>query len=551
MKCHIVFFMLLCCCKVGFSQTTIYHRYIIEFTDKDNNPFSISDPLQYLSQRAIDRRARQQIPITISDLPINPDYIQQVLNTGVKILNNSKWLNSISIETSDSIALNAIRQFPFVKNSNPIAPRSGKGKIPDKDNAYDYPQRVELFSESDYGVAFHQIDMLRGEILHQRGFRGDGIIITVLDAGFFNAPNISLFDSLYADHRVLGTRSFVTGEEDVYGGATHGCSVLSTMAANQPGIMVGTAPKASFYLFITEDENSEYPIEEHNWAAGAEMADSLGTDLITSSLGYSVFEDSVFNHTYEEMDGNTTMVTRAADMAASKGIIVCSSAGNEGNHPWHYITAPGDADSILTVGATDSTGTITAFSSYGPASDGDLKPNVTAEGIGVYVVDAFSGIPYKSNGTSFSNPIIAGITACLWQAHQEENNMEVIATIQKSASLYYNPNDSMGNGIPNYELADLILSNKTPENLNVSKPVIYPNPFSDHVNVLISSSENENITIEGEDITGRKFFSNHYSVLRGLNYFSFPQMRNLSNGYYFIRFNYGDHADILKVLKSD
>lgn len=253
--------------------------------------------------------------------------------------------------------------------------------------------------------------------------------------------------------------------------------MLSTISANSPGTMIGSAPGASVYLFVTEDGSSEYPIEEHNWAAGAEMADSLGADMISSSLGYSEFDDAGFNYTYEDMDGNTTMVTRAADFAAAKGMIVCSSAGNQGNSNWFYITAPADADSILTVGAVDSVGLLTSFSSNGPSSDGAVKPDVVAQGIRATVVEPFSGTIVSGNGTSYSNPIIAGITACLWQAHPDKSNIEIIEAIKKSASLYFNPNDSMGYGIPNFEIADLMLSDKAPQDLSLSKPLVYLIPF--------------------------------------------------------------------------
>ncbi|MEP7127431.1 MAG: S8 family serine peptidase [Chitinophagales bacterium] len=532
-----------------FSQTSTYHRYIVEFKDKQDSPFSISDPAAFLSHRAIDRRNRYDIPITENDLPVNPAYVQQVIDIGVKLLNKSKWLNSISIETDDSILLAAVMALPFVKSSYPIAVRSSNSKRNLKSATESSDLKLSSDNVLDYGKAVNQIEMLHGNKLHQQGYKGEGIIIAVLDIGFNNAFNLSVFDSLFQEGRVLGQWNFVDQNDSVYYSGTHGTSVLSTISANSPGSMVGTAPGASIYLFVTEDGASEYPIEEHNWAAAAERADSVGADMITSSLGYFEFQDASFNYTYAQMDGNTTMVTRAADYAAAKGMIVCNSAGNEGNHPWYYIIAPADADSILTVGAVDSVGLHTSFSSHGPSSDGDIKPNVVAQGIRATVVEPYSGTILTSNGTSFSNPIIAGMTACLWQAHPDKNNMEIIHAIEKSASLYYDPNDSMGYGIPNYEVADLILSDKAPDELALSGPLIYPNPFNDIFGMLYYTAREQNLEIEVFNIYGEKIQSFETEFLAGYNYLPVTVLQNASNGLYFLRLNFDDHREVVRVIK--
>ncbi|MEO6166044.1 MAG: S8 family serine peptidase [Chitinophagales bacterium] len=533
-----------------YSQAAAFHRYIIEFKDKKDSPFSTSDPSAFLSQRSIDRRISYAIPVTENDLPINPDYIQQVMNAGVKVLNRSKWLNSISIETDDSVALVAVKSLPFVKTSYPIAPRFSNTHRPPKTVVDFIPQKLSEDGLELYGKASSQIDMLRGNALHAQGYRGEGMVIAVLDAGFFNTPNLAVFDSLFEQGRVLGWWNFVHGNDTVFVSGGHGTSVLSTIAANMPGTMVGTAPGASVYLFVTEDGASEYPIEEHNWAAGAERADSLGADMISSSLGYSRFDDSGFNHTYAQMDGNTTMVTRAADYAASKGMIVCSSAGNEGNSDWFYITAPADADSILTVGAIDSVGLITSFSSNGPSADGDVKPNVVAQGIRATVVEPFSGTIVSSNGTSFSNPIIAGMTACLWQAHPDKNNMEIISAIEKSSSLYFNPNDSMGYGIPNYEVADLILSDKAPDNLALTEPLIYPNPFDSQFGILYYTARFQEVQVEMFNLMGEKIQSFNTTLQIGYNYLPVKAFEHAPKGLYFLRLIFDDHEEVVRAMKA-
>ncbi|HYV91002.1 MAG TPA: S8 family serine peptidase [Chitinophagales bacterium] len=544
----------------SFSQTTFYHRYIIEFTDKDNNPYSTSNPSQYLSQRSIDRRNRYNIPVVKSDLPINPSYIQQVLATGVKLLNRSKWLNSISIQTDDSLALVAISNLPFVKSAHPVALRNANPNVIQRDKfEHDaplpggFPEKTSSPNSFDYGPAFHQIDMLNGEVLHDKGYRGQGMVMAILDGGFYNThpDSLDIFDSLFLEHRIAGKWNFVKGTDTVFSYATHGTEVLSSIAADKPGFEIGTAPKACVYLYVTEDVSSEYPIEEHNWAAGAEAADSVGADIISSSLGYTEFTDSIFNHTYADMNGHTCMSSIAAVMAARKGMIVCSSAGNEGRHPWFYISAPGDADSIITTGATDSTGTITQFSSHGPTSDGRIKPTVVAQGIHTWVIDPAPShhTTYPGSGTSFSNPILAGLVACLWQAHQDKNNMQIINAIIQSASLYLTPNDSFGYGIPDFVLADSILGGSS-SFINNRKPLIFPNPFATTFDILFFENSPEHVTVDAFDIIGRKVNSFPETFCCGLNNLPVEFLQHAANGVYFLRVKSDDHTDVLQVVKA-
>ncbi|MFI5135219.1 MAG: S8 family peptidase, partial [Chitinophagales bacterium] len=412
--------------------------------------------------------------------------------------------------------------------------------------------KTEEINPTDYGNAFHQINMLHGDDLHDKGFLGQGMIIAQLDGGWYNMPLLDVFDSLRNDYRLLGMWNFVDQNDTVYSFATHGTEVLAFMAANKPGEMIGTAPKASFYLFLTEDVFSEFPIEEHNWAAAAEAADSLGADIISCSLGYTEFTDPTFSHTYADMNGRTCMSSRAAVIAARTGMIVCSAAGNDGQKPWHYISAPADADSIITVGATDSTGTITAFSSHGPTSDGRVKPDVVAQGIRAWTIDPApeNNTTFPGNGTSFSCPIIAGMVACLWQAHQDKNNMQIIDAIHRSASLYYNPNDSFGYGIPNFQLADLILNGNSPDSMNANKPLVYPNPFSGIPGIVYFETSQHNVEVEIFDIIGRKMISYPFTMQTGFTYLPMEIFRHAANGAYFVRVKFPDHTDVLRVVKN-
>ncbi|MBK8521712.1 MAG: S8 family peptidase [Chitinophagaceae bacterium] len=253
--------------------------------------------------------------------------------------------------------------------------------------------------------------------------------------------------------QLLGTWDFVTGNASVNEDNSHGTSCLSTIAANMPGVFMGTAPKTSFYLYRTEDVASEYPVEEQNWIAGMERADSLGVDISSTSLGYFTFDNPVFNYTYANMDGNTTMSAKGADLAAKKGILCVLAAGNEGQSSWHFIITPSDADSVMAVGAVSVAGNVGGFSSYGPSSDGQIKPSVAAVGVSAVVANPTTGQPSFGSGTSYACPNMAGLTTCLWQAFPEVNNMRIISVMQESGTRASNPNDRVGYGIPDMKKA--------------------------------------------------------------------------------------------------
>lgn len=447
-------------------------KYWVKFTDKNNSPYSIENPLDFLSQRAIDRRINQNIPVVDNDLPVNPSYVASVAATGVEILNVSKWMNSVTIYTTDQNALNTIDALPFVQSigKNPNFTIEENNQIKQKsffDNEdYDLPIQTEftdlMRSVSgiyDYGLASNQIQMINGDSLHDLGFDGQGMIIAVLDAGFLNVNSLSVFDSLWGNGQILGSKDYVNPQSpNIYGSHYHGCMVLSTMGGNLPGDLVGTAPKADYWLIRTEDASTEYLIEEINWVAGAEFADSLGADVINSSLGYNEFDDASQDHTYLDMDGNTTPITIGADIAASKGILVCNSAGNSGNLSWQYITAPADGDSVFTVGAVTGSGNYASFSSTGPSADGRVKPDVVAQGSGSTIISPWTGNVTTGNGTSFSSPITAGIVSCLWQANPSKTNIEIMEAVQQSSSQYSSPDAFLGYGIPDYMVAHRLLT---------------------------------------------------------------------------------------------
>jgi serine protease AprX len=437
-------------------------RYIIKFKDKGSNSFSVQNPSAYLSQKAIDRRTRYSIVIDSTDLPVTLRYLDSVRLAGaVIILNTSKWLNAVSIQTTDNAALTKINSLPFVQSVSGIALRSSNpvSKEDKFEIAKEQPSSVlrQMNVTSDffnYGSSFNQVHIHNGEFLHNIGLRGQNMVIGMLDGGFNNYLTVKAFDSARTNGQILGVYDFVAKDNSVNEDNPHGMECLSTIAANIPGQFVGTAPKASFHLFRTEDASAEYPIEELNWVCGAERVDSLGGDVISSSLGYNSFDAplTAANHSYSNMNGNVTMAAIGADLAAKKGILVINSAGNEGDKVWKYIVTPADGDSVLAVGAVSVTGVTANFSSYGPSSDGQIKPDVASVGVGTIIQYPDNTIG-GGNGTSFACPNIAGLATCLWQGFPEFNNMKIINAIRQSASKASSPDDRVGYGIPDMKKA--------------------------------------------------------------------------------------------------
>lgn len=542
-------------------------KYFVSFTDKNNSPYSIDNPSQYLSQRAIERRLNQGIAIEESDLPVNPDYLAGVAATGATILNPTKWLNGVTVYTTDPAVLAAINELPYVQGvtrSSVIYPSDNKTITLDEKpffkhenynaaNSYNEKQGNEI-GIFDYGYGLNQIQMLNGDELHQLGFTGQGKVIAVLDAGFLNANTHPAFDSLWANDQILGTRDFVRGGEVLFDEHPHGAMVLSCMGSNYPGQLIGTAPKAKYWLLRSEDGGSEYIIEEYNWVSAAEYADSVGADVINSSLGYSEFNDASQNHTYADMNGNTTPCTRGADMAARKGILVVNSLGNEGSSAWYYLSAPSDGDSVLGIGAVDGSGNYASFSSHGPSYDGRVKPDVAAQGSGVCIADPFAGGFSFGGGTSFSSPILAGMATCLWQANPSMNNMQIADAIRQSASQYSDPDEMLGFGIPDFIQANNILTLIDDFEGIAFNLSVYPNPFNDHF--LIDAWKYDSIEAPGEDmvieildLTGRTIGIQKYD-LSFQKAIKIDLLKESPAGIYFVKVNIGENQAVVKVTKN-
>jgi serine protease AprX len=544
----------------GHLPTSAQDRHIIELTDKRVTTFSLTAPQQYLSARALERRRRQSISIDSSDLPVCSTYIDSIRSIrNVTILNASKWLNQVAIRTGDAQALKRIRNFPFVKQVTTVANRPSR-QFEDDDLLEETYTDAALNrsktggSSLNYGLNRAQIDIHSGAFLHDLGYRGEGMLIAMLDGGYQGYLTNPAFDSLRMNGRVLSTWDFVAGEVSVNEDNNHGSNCLSTMAANIPGKMIGTAPSASYLLFRTEDVDTEYPVEEHFWAVGAERADSAGADIINSSLGYTEFDNPTMDHRYADLNGNTTMVSRAADMAAGKGMIVCNSAGNSGASTWKYIGAPADGDSVLAIAAVNATGTVASFSSYGPSSDGQVKPDLASVGAGTFVALP-NGSIVQGNGTSYASPNIAGLIACLWQAFPEFSNMEIIRALKESADRYLSPNDRTGYGIPDMKkahqkLSDIRTYREQERILGKGRLKVYPVPFTDRINILCRAQRQGKIHVELIDAVGRKLAHRDINASQGMVIsLDLTNLGGLPAGAYQLHYTEGFETETIRLLK--
>ncbi len=459
MKIFLFFGLIIVLC---FSELQAqFSRYIVQLKDKAATSHTLADPSAYLSQRAIDRRVRYNIALDSTDLPVPASYILQIQSIpNVTILNVSRWLNALSILTTDANALAAINALPFVQSTSSAAARPinysqnkflpGGTALP-ATGAKPGNITTDFYNYGSGSLA--EIHLHNGEFLHNIGLRGQGMRIAMLDGGFFNYTSLKAFDSANTNAQVLSTWDFVDRHASVLEDHPHGMQCFSIIAANIPGQFIGKAPKASFYLFRTEDVATEYPIEEFNWACGAERADSSGSDVISSSLGYGyLFSSPVPDYPYSNLNGDITMSARAADLGAKKGLMVFNSAGNSGTDYWRMITTPADGDSVVAVGSVNAMGTVAANSSYGPSADGRIKPDVASVGVNA-MIQLTNNTIGAGSGTSFACPNMAGLATCLWQGFPEYNNMRIVRAIKEGGSIYSSPNDRIGYGIPDMRKA--------------------------------------------------------------------------------------------------
>lgn len=454
-------------------------KYWVAFTDKKGTPYSIDKPEAFLSPRAIELRKAHSIAIDERDLPVNPDYVRQVLalDTAARCFTTSKWLNGMTVYALREDMKEAIEKLPFVDSVQrtdvpkdtllpPWEPAyifPGNGGRPTCSYQYD----IQKNNDFDYGKASQQVRVNNVQWLHRMGFRGENMQMMVLDGGFQNIDTISCLKAMREDHRLLGARNFVEPEKDPMRKHSHGTMVLSCIASYLPGKLVGTAPMVQVYVAQTEESGSEDRVEEDNWVAGLEYADSLGCQVLNSSLGYTTFDDTVNQRTYADLTGEVSRASRGATIAASKGLLICNSAGNEGGKKWKYLGTPADAKDILTVGAVNTKRKRAYFSSFGPTADGRIKPDACAVGRNTYISTPV-GIITMADGTSFSSPMLSGMVACLWQAFPEKSNYEIMEAVRQAGdrnlvmngNVYAAPdtNDGYGYGIADFLRAYNILT---------------------------------------------------------------------------------------------
>jgi serine protease AprX len=479
-KIQLLILLFFCFHEKGFTQTK--YKYLVLLKDKNNSPYSVNSPLAYLSQKSIDRRFKQGIAIKTSDFPPNSDYISGIQQTGATVIYKSRWMNATLVEATES-QKNTIIALPFVKGiefNRPLK-QVRKKEVFDKFS-------IEKTESLNYGDATAQIQLLGADIMHQQGFHGEGMLVALLDDGFLNSNTSMCLQHLFLNNKVVKTYDFVDNDNTVYTQGGHGTAVLSTMAGYIDNQMISPAFGASVALFRTEDVATETPLEEANWLFAAEMADSLGVDIISSSLGYSTFDNAADDYTPAMMNGNTALSTRAADLATERGIVVVISAGNLGNDTsWQIISAPADADSVLAVGAVTRTGNYASFSSRGNPADSRTKPDVVAVGSGTALCNT-SGNASTSSGTSFSAPLVAGLVAGFWQAKPYLTAQEVTYCIRKSGHQFATPTIQLGYGYAHFTRANNVA------NTELSINNIEPN--NDLVAISLVPSNNTDMSIK-------------------------------------------------------
>lgn len=524
-------------------------RHIVYLSDKNNNSFSTGKPAEFLTEKSLQRRNKQNVSIHISDLPVSNKYKDSLAQLPLKVLTSSKWLNAILVESADSLThlIPSILEMDFVKGItkaafyNTIATNNMQ-QVEEAENTY-----WKVMQEREYGATSFQIKQMNGDQLHSRGFTGSNMLIGIIDAGFNKVEEMFCFNHVLDENRLIATKNFLNkGTNNVYASSNHGTHVYSILAGKIEGSYYGVSPDANYLLLVTEDISSEQMVEEFNYVKALEFADSLGVDVINVSLGYFAFDEDLNNYTPDNLDGKTAISTIGSLMAARKGILVVSSAGNEGASGWKYITVPSDADSTISVAGVDNEGLKIPFSSIGYDKFKKIKPDVAALGRGVSIINNRNEI-VTGSGTSYASPLVAGLAACLWQAFPDKNNQEIIQAILKSSSQYYNPDFELGFGIPDFSFAYRILEEDLLEEDSNETISVYPNPTRDFINInFYENFDRANLYIY--NLLGKIIYTEQLNI-HGKANVSIPVMNlQLTNsGMYFIRLESINHTFTQKI----
>ncbi len=512
--------------------------YRVYLRDKGENNMHNYRAADLLSARAIARRQKAGIQAPdIYDVPVSRNYLNQISLLGLKLHSTSKWMNSALCKSLTEFDVSRLLTLPFVASVKIV-------KTPGKKTGHN--DKLDFHINQAGPIPYDRpLTMINGQLLHESGYDGKGILIAILDGGFINVDNISSLVNLRSRNGIMATYDFVNNNKSVYNASAHGTAVLSVLAGDIPDQIEGTAPGADYLLLKTEDVQSEFPCEEDFWAAGAEFADSSGADIISSSLGYFNFDDPALNYKQSDLDGKTAFVTRIADMAASKGIFVVNSAGNERNTVWGKIIFPSDGDSVLAVGAVDADEIISDFSSAGPSADGRIKPDNVAMGVAVtvQVSDNTTGL---SSGTSFSCPLLSGIAACLLQAAPLSLNKDLIGAFHSSADRSAAPDSLYGFGIP-----DIVNALNKIQKLHIKIPetgiIASPNPTSGDFEIIFQDPPGT-VTIELISLTGKLLFRRDFTdnVSRTI---TISELQHKTQGIYFLRVVNGNSTYTRKIIK--
>jgi serine protease AprX len=539
MWCNKRFHLLVTLATLTLTALAQENRYMVFFKDKVGTPFSISRPLEFLSQKALDRRISQDVAIVTQDIPVNTSYVQEVKNTGANIFFTTRWMNGVLVQCPPDLK-SSIEALDFVDHVELVAPQARLTVNGRKDvNFRKKANAVGVETQT-------QLQMIGVPEMHAEGNRGEGVDIAIFDGGFAGVNTTAPFQHIFSEGRFNSTLShdFVRNTKNVFQYDDHGTEVFSVIAAYTPDVFTGGAYEANFQLYVTEEVGTEYRVEEYNWLFAAERADSAGVDIISSSLGYYDFDLASMNYTKAQMDGKTTVVTRAAQWAADRGIVVICSAGNEGNLAWKMITAPADAEDVIAVANVTQQGVRSSSSSIGPSADGRIKPDLAALGTNVRTISQSGSLDFSS-GTSLSTPLITSLVAGIKQEFPNLSRSAIIEALKHTASRSTDPDNEIGYGIPHYRAVRNFLDQKLQKNVFE----VFPNPAKDTLNIKpidpeeITSCEFEIISSQGQLI---KKYAATFSWLNNL----YPaDISYLPAGIYYIRVWVGRQRFVFKVVK--